>query len=117
MFNFRKTFIHNKSGGHHITTPTSADLISPNEFLTFFMFNPKNAIILFTCLMFEHDQRHSNIDIQMIQKYLLIHGNNVAHERHLMFIRTNKRTRRKTHIFENKMTVDSFAMVPDAEIS
>ncbi len=45
------------SSANHVSAPTSADLISPNEFLTSFMFNPKFTIILFTCLMLEHDQR------------------------------------------------------------
>ncbi len=34
----------------------------------------------------------------MIQKYLLIRGNNVAHERHFMFMRTNERACIKAHI-------------------
>ncbi len=73
-----KSCIKSKSRGHHISAPKSAHLISPNEFLTSFMFNPKYAIILFTCLLFEHDQRHSNKDIQTIQKYLLMDGNTWA---------------------------------------
>jgi hypothetical protein len=82
MFNLDKSFIHSKSRGHHVLAPTTADLILPNELLTSFTFNPKYMIILFMCLMFEHDQRHSNKDVQSIQKSLLIHGNTEAANKH-----------------------------------
>ncbi len=78
MFKFHKSFIHSKSRGHHVPVPTTADLIPPNELLTSFTLNPKYAIILFTCLMFEHDHRVSNKDFQTTQESLLIHGNTRA---------------------------------------
>jgi hypothetical protein len=64
--------------GRHARVPTSVDLVLPNKFLTSLVFNPKYGIISFTCLMFEYDQRHSNKDIQMIQKSLWIHVNTGA---------------------------------------
>jgi hypothetical protein len=82
--------MHSKSGGHHAKIPTSADLVSPNEFLTSLMSNPKYVIILFTCLMFKHDQSHSNKDIQMtIQKSLLVNGNDIVSQ-HTFEKKSNK---------------------------
>jgi hypothetical protein len=56
--------------------PISANLVSRKQALDLFHIYPKiYAILLFTRLMDEYDQRHSNRDIRKKQKSLLIHGN------------------------------------------